>query len=165
MGLLPLSSFGQESRAPRAPCYHTTMSLVTVTAYSGRADARVAKGALDSAGIESLVDEAHERRVKVRVENVDAIRAGDVLTARCDALAEIDEADEEEAERTCPACGSTEVGPSARARMFALVLTVAIAIGAATSRADAAFLGVLAAGVFLLITGRRRCMMCGETWD
>ena len=140
-------------------------SLVTVTAYTAGSDARVAQGALDSAGIDSYVDDAQERKVRVRVDHVDALRAGDVLTDRCETLREVDEADEAEAPGCCPACGSTSIGSSARARSFGLVVALAIALGAASGLAHAAFFAVAAAAVFLLITGRQRCTMCGETWD
>jgi hypothetical protein len=139
--------------------------LVTVTAYTRRADAQAAQGVLDGAGIESEVDDTVEQRAKVRVETVDAIRAGDVLTARVDGLSEIEEADEPDEAPSCPACGSLEVTPSQRGRMFGLVVALATAVGLASGFADAAFLSVGVAGVFLLITGRHRCAMCGETWD
>ena len=145
----------------------TSMSdpLVTVTAYTAPSDARTAQGALDSAGIAAVVDDALERRVRVRVPNIDAIRAGDVLTANCATLAEIDEADEEEGTRICPACGSPDAAPSRRAHMFGLVVTLSLAIGVATELLQAAFFAVAAAAVFLLIAGRWRCNECGETWD
>lgn len=139
--------------------------LVTVTAYSAADDARQAKGVLDGEGIESLVDEAAERRVKVRVQNVDAIRAGDALTARFPSPTEIDEPDEEPASAVCPACGSTEVGPSRRARTFVLIVMMAIAIGVATETTYGAFAIAAATAVLMLITGRRRCESCGEMWD
>ena len=101
----------------------------------------------------------------MRVPNVEALRAGDVLTARAPMLAEIDEADEDERDRVCPACGSQEVTSARRAQMFSLILTVAIAIGVAAGNLQAAFFGVAAAAVFLLIAGRWRCQMCNETWD
>jgi hypothetical protein len=139
--------------------------LVTVTAYTGPADARAAKGALDSAGIASVVDDAIERRVKVRVTNLDAIRAGDVLTERVPTLVEIDEADEDERDAVCPACGSPDVVSARRARTFALVVTLAITIGFAAGLMQAAFFAIAAAAMFLLIAGRRRCQSCNETWD
>ena len=139
--------------------------LVTVTAYSVPADARVAQGTLDSAGIESLVDDAHEQRVRVRVQNVDAIRAGDVLTARYTSPTEIDEPDEEERQPVCEACGSSEIAPSGRARLFLLIVTMAVAIGVATGMSHAAFAAISISAVLLLITGRWRCTHCGETWD
>lgn len=144
-----------------------TMSdpFVTVTAYSADDDARAAKGALDSAGIAAVVDDAVERRVKVRVENVHAIRAGDVLNARTAAPSEIHEADEEERERACPDCQSTDVASSRRGRMFLLVAVLAIAVGVGVSSIDLAFYAIAATAVFLLIRGRWRCAACGETFD
>ena len=140
--------------------------LVTVTAYSAPADAREAKGVLDSAGIPSVVDDALERRVKVRVENLDAIRAGDALTARGrPTLTEIDEADEDPDDALCPACGSPDVASSRRARTFALVVTLTVAIGVWAEHVQAALFAVAATAVFLLIAGRRRCQNCSETWD
>lgn len=141
------------------------MSLVTVTAYPERDNARTAKRALDGAGIESVVDDAAERRVRLRVENVDALRAGDVLTHRCATLPEIDEADEEARENVCPACGSPDAAPSHRARSFLLVAALAVAVGTAAELLQGTFFVVAAAGVFQLVTGRWRCGACGETWD
>lgn len=144
-----------------------TMSdpFVTVTAYSADDDARAAQGALDSAGIAAVVDDAVERRLKVRVENVHAIRAGDVLNAQTAAPSEIHEADEEEREGACPACQSTDVASSRRGRMFLLVAVLAIAVGVGISSIDLAFYAIAATAVFLLIRGRRRCAACGETFD
>ena len=147
--------------------YNNVMAdpLVTVTAYTVPSDARLAKGALESEGISSEIDDAVERRVKVRVTNLDAIRAGDVLTARCPALSEIDEADEGDRDATCPACGSPDVTSARRGRSFALVATLAVTIGIATGLYQAAFFAIAAAAVFLLIAGRWRCQGCNETWD
>jgi hypothetical protein len=143
--------------------------LVTVTAYTADDDARTAKGALDSAGIESALDMALDRamarRVKVRVHNVDALRAGDVLNARCPALAEIDEADEEELELVCPACGSRDVKSSPRGRTFAAVAFIALLIGVSAHFLQPAFFAILAAAVFFLVADRWRCENCDETWD
>lgn len=138
--------------------------LVTVTAYTASNDAQTAQGVLDSAGIPAVIDAA-PHKTRVRVPNLDAIKAGDVLTARAPALAEIDEADEDERERVCPACGSPDVASSRRARMFGIVITLAITIGYAVELLQAAAFAVLAAAVFLLITGRWRCQTCNEMWD
>ena len=142
------------------------MNLVTVTAYRAREAARTAKRALDFAGIESLVDEREEERVRVRVENLDAIRAGDVLTRDCATLPEIEEADEEAppGENACPACDSLETVPSDRGKTFLLVATLAVAVGTAAGLLQAAFFGVLAAAVYQLVQGRSRCTACGETF-
>jgi hypothetical protein len=141
------------------------VNLVTVTAYPERDTARTAKHALDVAGIDSIVDEPAERRVRLRVENVDALRAGDVLTRSCATLPEIDEADEEPRENLCPACDADDVAPSHRARSFLLVTTLAVAVGVAAELVQAAFLAIGTAGIFQLVRGRWRCNACGETWD
>jgi hypothetical protein len=139
--------------------------LVTVTAYPMRDAARTAKRALDVAGIDSLVDEPAEDRVRLRVENVDALRAGDVLTRTCDTLPEIDEADEEARENLCPACSSADAAPSHRGRSFLLIAVLAIAVGTGAQVVQATFFAVAAAGIFQLVSGRWRCNACGETWD
>jgi hypothetical protein len=141
------------------------MNLVTVTAYPERDTARTAKQVLDVAGIESVVDEPAERRVRLRVENVDALRAGDALNRNGDTLPEIQEADEEARENLCPACTSPDAEPSHRARSFLLVSVLAIAVGTAAGLLQAAFLAIPAAAIFHLVHGRWRCNACGETWD
>lgn len=141
------------------------VNLVTVTAYPARDAAQTAQRALGTAGIEAEVDQPDERRVRVRVENLDALRAGDVLTRECATLAEIDEPDEEARENACPACDSLDVATSNRARTFLLISVLAIAIGVAADLAQGAFFGVLAAAVYQLVRGRWRCAACGETWD
>lgn len=139
--------------------------LVTVTAYSAGEDARAAKGVLDSAGIDAVVDDARAQRARVRVEPVQALRAGDVLNAQPRASSEIDEPDEEEGERLCPACDGRHITPSQRARTFVLVAVMTIAVAVGVGVAEAAFFVLAAAGVFLLIGGRWRCGDCGEAFD
>lgn len=141
------------------------MNLVTVTAYPEREAARTARRALDVAGIDSVVDEPAESRVRLRVENVDALRAGDVLTRNCATLPEIDEADEEARENLCPECASPDVTPAQRARTFLLVAVLVLAVGIAAELHQAAFFAIAAAAVFHLVSGRWRCNACGETWD
>lgn len=138
--------------------------LVTVTAYAASNDARTAQGVLDSAGITAVIDAA-PHKARVRVPNLDAIKAGDALTARAPSLAEIDEADEDERERICPSCGSPDIVSARRARMFGIVVTFALTIGYAVSLLQAAVFAIAAAAVFLLIAGRWRCQACSETWD
>ena len=140
-------------------------SLVTVTAYPERDDAKVAQGALDAAGIEAVVDEPAERKARVRVDNVDAIRAGDVLTRTCDSLTEIDEPDEEQTPLTCPECGSLDASSSRRGQMFLLVTAVAIAVGVGAGATELALFLIGVTGVLLLVRGRWRCNSCFETFD
>ncbi len=141
------------------------MSLVTVTAYPLRDAAQTAQRALDTAGIDAEVDQPDESRVRVRVENLDALRAGDVLTRECATLPEIDEPDEEAFENACPACDSLDVASTNRAQTFLLVSVLIMAVGVAADITQAAFFGVLAAAVYQLVRGRWRCTACGETWD
>jgi len=139
--------------------------LVTVTAYPARDAAATARRALEGAGIDSVIDEPAEQRVRVRVETLEALRAGDVLTRTCATLPEIDEADEETAPVRCPACDSPDATPSNRARTLLLVAVLAIAVGTAAEILQAAVFAVAAAGVYALMQGRWRCTACGETWD
>ena len=139
--------------------------LVTVTAYPARDAATTARRALDVAGIDSVLDEPAEHRVRVRVDNLDALRAGDVLTRSCDTLPEIDEADEDPAPVQCPACDSLDAAPSNRGKSFLLVAILAIAVGTAAGILQAATFAIAAASVYYLVQGRWRCTACGETWD
>jgi hypothetical protein len=142
-------------------------SLVTVASYWFPADALLAKSALEAAGIDAVVDsEQIMRGVKLRVRNVDALRAGDVLESSCEALEEIGEADEEpDDSNACPACGSADIVRNSRALGFAVIAALVIGIGIAFNLSDAAFFAILAAGVLLLISDRQRCAECGETWN
>jgi len=141
------------------------MSLVTVTAYPLRDAAQTAQRALDTAGIDAEVDQPDERRVRVRVENLDALRAGDVLTRECATLPEIDEPDEEAFANACPACDSLDVASTNRAKTFLLFSILILGVGVAADITQGAFFGVIAAAVYQLVRGRWRCTACGETWD
>jgi len=148
--------------------------LVTVASYWFLSDAVVAQNALDAAGIDSVLDDenmatnytAAVRGVKLRVRNIDAIRAGEVLESQCESLDEIEEADEPRVEpESCPACGSTDNTRNSRLPLFGIIAVLALSIGFALNISEAAFFGVLAAAVLLLISDRNRCSECGETWN
>jgi hypothetical protein len=138
-------------------------SLATVTAYWRREDAGVAQNALESAGIGAVVEQTVV--AKVRVERLDAMRAGDVLNRTCDDLGEVGEADEEPNAAGCSACGSLDVKASMRGRMFASIVAVVIAVSVAVEQSAAAFCLLFAAGVYQLIAQRWRCGDCGNAWD
>jgi hypothetical protein len=147
--------------------------LVTIASYWFLSDATLAKNALEAAGIESVLDDQNMATiyanavsgVKLRVRNTDALRAGQVLESECQSLEEIGEADEEPDDGICPACGSAEAVHNSRPLVFAALAVLILGIGVAVNRSDAAFLGVLAAGLLLLMTDRNRCAECGETWN
>jgi len=134
----------------------------------------LAQNALEAAGIDSVLDDENMatnyanavRGVKVRVRNVDAIRAGEVLESQCESLDEIGEADEEPPDPgTCPSCGSSEIIHNSRALIFAIITALALGAGLALDISEAAFFGILAAGLLLLISDRNKCAECGETWN
>src|ERR1044072_9827097 len=98
--------------------------LVTVAQFHGSTDAEVAKNAMDSAGIESEVED-----VRLEVHHEDAYRAYDVLDTSCPALPMIEEAYEAPASLLCGACGSPAVVAAPRIGMFAGIATLGLAIG------------------------------------
>lgn len=135
-------------------------ALVTIAQFHGSTDAEVAKSAMDSAGIESEVED-----VRLEVHNEDAYRAYDVLDTACPALPMIEEAYEAPVETVCKSCGSSVVVSTPRIAAFAGVATLAVAIGVAVGLTDAAFFAVGASGLFLLISDRWRCTECGASWN
>ncbi|HEU4887123.1 MAG TPA: hypothetical protein VFV49_04490 [Thermoanaerobaculia bacterium] len=136
-------------------------SLVTVAQFHGSTDAEVAKSAMDSAGIESEVE-----NVRLEVHHEDAYRAFGVLDTACPALPVVEEAYEAPKDVTvCAACGSAEIVPTRRGAAFAAVGTIGLGIGVAIGFTDAAFFAVGAAGLFLLVSDRWRCSDCGQSWN
>jgi len=134
-------------------------SLVTIAQFHETDDAVVAKTAMDSAGIESEVED-----VRLEVHNEDAYRAFHVLDTSCPALPVIDEAYEEPpAKRVCAVCGSSDIQSTTRSMTFGGIAVLAIGMGVAVGLTDAAFFAVGAAGLFLLMTDRWRCAECGAT--
>jgi hypothetical protein len=135
--------------------------LVTVAQFHGSDDAAVAKLAMDEAGIVSEVE-----KVRLDVHHEDAYRAFGVLDAACPTLPVVEEAYEAPpAVMVCPACGFADVVPTRRLLTFAGVATIGLGIGVAIGLTDGAFLGVGAAGLFLLMSDRWRCTECGQTWN
>lgn len=144
-----------------------TDSIATIATYGSLGEAGVARSALLAAGIEAFVEDEQRvggLRVMLRVRNVDALRAGEVLDATCDSVVESEQADElpEEIACECPVC---EPIRSARGVAFAFVAIVGLGFGLAFGATQAAFFGVLAAAVYFLITDRWRCPECGESWN
>lgn len=152
-------------------------SLVTIGTYWFVGDADMAKNALDAAGIEAFVDDANIVRVnwfnavavkgvKLRVRNVDALRAGEVLNTECQTIEEIGEAHEEIVEpEVCGVCGSPEIRQTPRVLIFAGMAAALVGITVAVGISEAAFFGVFALAVMALIAGRWHCSECGESWN
>jgi len=148
-------------------------SLVTVASYWFHSDAILAHNALEAAGIESVLDDVEMavnypnavHGVKLRVRNVDALRAGEVLDTACESIEELGEPDEPPPADVCPSCGSREIIRTPRILVFAIIAATTLGIGAAAGIGQIAFFAVLAAGVALLILDRYRCGECGESWN
>lgn len=142
-------------------------SIATIATYASLGEADVARSALDAAGIEAFVEDEQRvggHRVKLRVRNVDALVAGEVLDASCEAVVESEQPEElpEEIPCECPAC---EPIRSARGVAFAFVAIVGLGLGLAFGATQAAFFGVLAAAVYFLIADRWHCAECGQSWN
>lgn len=134
-------------------------TLVTIARFHGSNDAAVAKHAMDTAGIESEIED-----IRLEVHHEDAYRAYDVLDTT--ALPVIEEAYEANPDLTlCPACGSATVLPTPRIAAFAGVAAIALGIGVAVGLTEAAFLAVAAAALFFLMSDRWRCPDCAATWN
>lgn len=131
--------------------------LVTIAQFKRSADAAVAKHAMDSAGIESAVE-----NVRLSVQNSDAYRAYDALDP---AIPVVEEAYEEGPSENCRSCGSFNVYVPPRFRTFAGLAALITVVGIAAGITDGAFFAVGAAALFLLMSDRRRCADCGESWN
>ncbi|MFP5247574.1 MAG: hypothetical protein ACLGH0_12860 [Thermoanaerobaculia bacterium] len=155
-----------------------THALVTVATFWYFGDAEMAKSALDAAGIDATIDDEEIVRVnwlnanavggvKLRVRQEDALRAGEVLNQQPEPLGDADEAVDETIvdPSLCVFCGEPEVAPWPRWRFLVAALIMGIAVGVGAGLTEAAFFGVLAVAIFLLIAGRWRCRACGESWS
>ena len=142
-------------------------SLATIATYWFAGDADVARGALESAGIEAFVEEDQHmvgvRGVKLRDE--DAIRAGAVLDAQVDWIGESEEPAEELPAVVPCVCEACEPIRAARAQTFLFIAVLTIGFALAFGTGQAAFFAVLAAAIYFLIADRWHCAECGASWN
>jgi len=142
-------------------------SIATIATYGSLGEADVARTALGAAGIEAFIEDEQRvggNRVKLRVRNVDALLAGEVLDASCEWIVESEQPDElpEEIACECPVC---EPLRNTRGVAFAFVAIVGLGLGLAFGATQAAFFGILAAAVYFLIADRWHCAECGASWN
>ncbi len=144
-------------------------SLATIATYWFAGDADVARGALESAGIEAFVEEDQYmvgvRGVKLRVRNEDAIRAGAVLDAQVEWIGESEEPAEELPAVVPCECEACEPIRAARAQTFLFIAVLTIGFALAFGTGQAAFFAVLAAAIYFLIADRWHCAECGASWN
>lgn len=142
--------------------------------YRSAADAEVARAALERADIGAFVSGVEivqvnwfrwVRGVRLRVAREDYFRAADIIDSQCRGLDEILEADEPIRDPdACPKCGSPEIVRRERARTFALLTVLIVAVGAAIGMLDVVFLAIAVTAIYLLVAGRWRCTACGHSW-
>jgi hypothetical protein len=157
------------------------VSLVTVARFAWPADAEVAKGALEAAGIEAyLTDDQTVRMdwlawralggIKLRIRQADWNAAEEILTA----IPAADLGDQpglpleevREVER-CQECNSIEVARVPRLRLFAGIAMIIAALDAASGFADSGLMivfGIAIAAIAMTILDPWRCLDCGSTW-
>ncbi len=123
-------------------------------------EAAAARSALDVAGIETyLADEnvaADALSVMVHEEDVDRARA----TIRTSRLAQV--SDDAEA-ATCPECGSLDLRPIRRLRIFLLLGALFVGAGAAVGQIVFAAIGLIAVAAGVALMDTHRCGNCHET--
>ena len=136
-----------------------TGRLVTLSTYANAVDARLAKSALEAAGIRAEVDAANN----VAVDESDADAAEHIVNAMM-GIAHAERLEPvEEAER-CEQCSSPDVERRRKLPGFGLFAALTFGIGAAIDNTLAAFYVCLAGIVFFLAAGSWRCRQCGHTW-
>ena len=74
------------------------------------------------------------------------------------------DADPAGAPEQCAECGSRDVRPIHKMRLYALFLALVFGVGLAVDQTLAAFLLALAGSIFFVIGPRWRCAACGRKW-
>ncbi len=123
-------------------------------------EAAAARSALDVAGIETyLADErVAEDALSIMVHEEDVERARSII--RASRLA--DGATETEA-LLCPDCGSRDVHPIPRLRIFLLLGALFVGAGAAVGQIAFATIGLVAVAAGIALMDTHRCRNCHET--
>lgn len=160
-----------------------------VARFTSVGEAESARSALDAAGIEARVQDENMVAVdwlmsqavggvKLLVPAEEREAAAEVLSAAAQhdatfAAEELSgwEASASEAEpavrktaEACPACGSADVQPIPRLKIFAAVSVIAICAGAAAGQMALSFTAIAVVGFVVAMLPSHRCNACGEKW-
>jgi hypothetical protein len=133
-------------------------AFATIATYVTPQAAREAQGVLVGAGFEAMVDDT-----RLRVPDVDAILAGDVLERAGEWPVETEEVEELPVETGCE-CEVCEPILRARGPLFLFLAVVAFGLAMAFGASQGAFFAVATTGIFLVITEKWRCSECGASW-
>lgn len=136
-----------------------TGRLVPLSTYGNAPDAKLAKSALEAAGIRAEIDAANT----VAVDESDAEAAEHIVNAML-GIAHAERVEGPVADDRCESCSSPDVERRKKLPAFGLFVAITFGIGAAIDNTLAAFYVCLAGIVFFLAAGARRCRQCGHTW-
>lgn len=124
--------------------------------FTSIAEAATARSALDFAGIDTYLSDAHDTLgLMVREDDLDRARA----VIRSSALGPGDEAEV----LTCSECGSHDLRPIRRVRTLLLLAALLIGVGLAIGQMVFAAIGLVAVVAGVAMMPARRCANCGWT--
>ena len=136
-----------------------TGRLVPLSTYGNVLDAKLARSALQAAGIRAEIDATNT----LAVEESDAEAAEQIVNAML-GIAHAERVERAEEEERCVSCSSPDVERRKKLPAFGLFVALSFGIGAAIDNTLAAFYVCVAGIVFFLAAGAWRCRQCGHTW-
>ena len=136
-----------------------TGHLVTLNTYRNATDAKLAKSALEAAGIRAEVDAANT----LAVDEADAEAAEQIVNAMM-GIAHAERLEHAADDDRCESCSSPDVERRKKLPAFGLFVALTFGIGVAIDNTLAAFYVCAAGIVFFLAAGAWRCRQCGHTW-
>lgn len=136
-----------------------TGRLIPLSTYGNVVDARLAKSALEAAGIRAEIDAANT----LAVDESDAEAAEHIVNAML-GIAHAERVERPVPEDRCESCSSPDVERRKKLPAFGLFVALTFGIGAAIDNTLAAFYVCVAGIVFFLAAGAWRCRQCGHIW-
>jgi ribosomal protein L37AE/L43A len=136
-----------------------TGRLVPLNTYRNATEAKLAKSALQAAGIRAEIDAANT----LAVDESDADAAEQIVNAMM-GIAHAERVEQAEEADRCESCNSPDVERRKKLPAFGLFVALTFGLGAAIDNTLAAFYVCLAGIVFFLAAGNWRCRQCGHTW-